>query len=47
MRVQKDDTDLIGEGVGKYSKKVDSALPGKYTRKLYDLLSWKDARVLA
>ena len=33
--------------VGKYSKKIDTALPGKHTRQLYDHLSWKEASVLA
>ncbi len=33
--------------VGKHSKKIDTALPGKHTRQLYDHLSWKEASVLA
>ncbi|KAM6513243.1 hypothetical protein FALCPG4_18928 [Fusarium falciforme] len=44
---ERQSTERLPEGVGKYSKKVDSALPGKHTRKLYDLLTWKEARVLA
>ncbi|KAF5725014.1 reverse transcriptase [Fusarium mundagurra] len=36
----------LPEGVGKHSRKVDSALPGKHTRMLYDKLSWKEASVL-
>ena len=37
----------LPEKVGKHSKKVDIALPGKHTRQLYDRLSWKEASVLA
>ena len=37
----------LPEGVGKHSKRVDTALPGKHTRQLYDRLSWKEASVLA
>ncbi|RKK75488.1 hypothetical protein BFJ71_g17118 [Fusarium oxysporum] len=36
----------LPEGVGRHSRKVDSALPGKHTRLLYDQLSWKEASVL-
>ena len=37
----------LPENVGKHSKRVDAALPGKHTRQLYDRLSWKEASVLA
>jgi ribonuclease HI len=37
----------LPENVGKYSKKIDVALPGKHTRLLYDSLSWKESRALA
>ncbi|RKL10780.1 hypothetical protein BFJ70_g16461 [Fusarium oxysporum] len=37
----------LPEGAGRHSRKVDSALPGKHTRQLYDQLSWKEASVLA
>jgi hypothetical protein len=37
----------LPNGVGRHSRKVDSALPGKHTRLLYDRLSWKEASVLA
>ena len=37
----------LPEHVGRYSKKIDTALPGKHTRKLYDRLSWKEASILA
>ncbi|EXK24155.1 hypothetical protein FOMG_19109 [Fusarium oxysporum f. sp. melonis 26406] len=36
----------LPEGVGRHSRKVDSALPGKHTLLLYDQLSWKEASVL-
>ncbi|TVY62542.1 Retrovirus-related Pol polyprotein from type-1 retrotransposable element R1 [Fusarium oxysporum f. sp. cubense] len=37
----------LPDGVGRHSKKVDVALPGKHTRLLYNQLSWKEASVLA
>ncbi|KAJ5365303.1 hypothetical protein N7517_008189 [Penicillium concentricum] len=37
----------LPENVGRHSKRVDAALPGKHTRQLYDQLSWKEASVLA
>jgi ribosomal protein S16 len=37
----------LPENVGKHSKRVDAALPGKHTRQLYDRLSWKEASILA
>lgn len=37
----------LPEKVGKHSKRVDAALPGKHTRQLYDRLSWREASVLA
>jgi ribonuclease HI len=37
----------LPENVGRHSRRVDTALPGKHTRQLYDRLSWKEARVLA
>ena len=37
----------LPERVGQHSKRVDTALPGKHTRRLYDRLSWKEASVLA
>jgi hypothetical protein len=36
----------IPEGVGKHSKRIDKALPGKHTRKLYDELTRKESEVL-
>ncbi|RKL05196.1 hypothetical protein BFJ70_g17136 [Fusarium oxysporum] len=37
----------LPDEVGRHSRKVDSALPGKHTRLLYDQLPWKEASVLA
>jgi hypothetical protein len=37
----------VPEKVGKYSKRTDTALPGKHTRRLYDPLSRKERSVLA
>uniref|UniRef100_A0A093UTM5 RNA-directed DNA polymerase from mobile element jockey n=1 Tax=Talaromyces marneffei PM1 TaxID=1077442 RepID=A0A093UTM5_TALMA len=37
----------LPENVGKYSKAVDAALPGKHTRSLYDRLNRKEAKILA
>lgn len=37
----------VPEKVGAYSKRIDTALPGKHTRQLYDQLSRKESSVLA
>lgn len=37
----------IPEGVGKWTKAMDMAFPGKHTRRLYDGLEKKDASLLA
>ncbi|EJP61690.1 reverse transcriptase [Beauveria bassiana ARSEF 2860] len=37
----------IPENVGKYSKSIDTALPGEYTRALYEDLPWNERTVLA
>ncbi|KJZ68288.1 hypothetical protein HIM_12317 [Hirsutella minnesotensis 3608] len=37
----------IPERVGKWSRRIDKALPGKHTRKLYDGMKKKEASVLA
>lgn len=37
----------IPQEVGKYSREMDSALPGRHTRKLYDSLNRREASVLA
>ncbi|CRL30817.1 unnamed protein product [Penicillium camemberti] len=37
----------LPENVGRHSRRVDTTLPGKHTRQLYDQLSWKEASVLA
>ncbi|KAJ5198762.1 uncharacterized protein N7498_007879 [Penicillium cinerascens] len=36
----------LPESIGKHSRRLDKALPGKHTRQLYDRLSWKEASVL-
>ena len=37
----------LPEGVGRYSREIDTALPGKHTRILYDTLGRREAGVLA
>lgn len=37
----------LPEKIGRYSKQIDAALPGKHTKQLYDQVSWKEAIVLA
>ncbi|KDN71873.1 hypothetical protein CSUB01_09606 [Colletotrichum sublineola] len=37
----------LPEKVGRHSKRVDKALPGRHTRQLYDKLSWKESTTLA
>jgi ribonuclease HI len=46
-RAKRDTARCLPENVGKYSKRIDIALPGKHTRQLYDKLSRKEASVLA
>jgi hypothetical protein len=38
---------VLPDGVGKYSKRIDRALPGRHTHILYDGLKRKEAIVLA
>ncbi|KAH9203824.1 hypothetical protein DL95DRAFT_230745, partial [Leptodontidium sp. 2 PMI_412] len=45
--IAKEETRTLPDGVGKYSKEMDTALPGKHTRILYDNLKRKEASVLA
>ena len=40
-------TRILPEEVGKYSREIDTALPGKHTRTLYDGLKRREASVLA
>jgi hypothetical protein len=40
-------TRILAEEVGKYSREIDTALPGKHTRTLYDGLKRREASVLA
>jgi hypothetical protein len=37
----------IPPGVGKYSKELDVALPGKHTRKLYDEMNREESNILS
>jgi len=37
----------LPDNIGKFSKRVDTALPGKHTRLIYDSLSRREASVLA
>jgi hypothetical protein len=37
----------LPEGIGKHSKEVDAALPGKHTKAIYDTLNKKEAGTLA
>lgn len=37
----------LPEGVGKYSKSMDKALPGSHTRRLYETMTKREAKVLA
>ena len=45
--IAKQGTGLLPDRVGKYSREVDAALPGKHTRTLYDTLKRIEARTLA
>lgn len=46
-RAKRGPTRSLPERVGVHSKRVDTALPGKHTRLLYDRLPWTEANVLA
>ncbi|KAM3551741.1 hypothetical protein MY1884_007566 [Beauveria asiatica] len=35
--------DALPESVGRFSKRIDQALPGKHTKKTYDQLTRKEA----
>ena len=41
------DSVTLPQDIGKYSRDVDSALPGKHTKEIYDTLSKKEAGILA
>lgn len=41
------DCQTLPDEVGKYSKRIGTALPGKHTRRIYDALTAAQARVLA
>jgi len=36
----------LPEGLGKYSKEIDIALPGNYTRRLYDAFKRREISTL-
>ena len=40
-------TRTLPVNVGRYSKEIDKALPGRHTRKLYDKLTYPEASILA
>jgi hypothetical protein len=46
-RAKRGTTRSLPENVGKLSKRVDTALPGKHTQKLYDQLTQREASMLA
>jgi hypothetical protein len=46
-RAMQGNTRTLPDGVGKYSKEMDTALPGKHTRILYDTFKRKEASILA
>ena len=46
-RAKRETTTALPENIGRHSKRVDTALPGKHTRQLYDRLTRKEAGVLA
>jgi hypothetical protein len=45
-RAKQQKREALLEGVGK-SKEMDTALPGKYTRILYDAFKRREAKILA
>jgi hypothetical protein len=45
--IAKEETRTLPDGVGKYSKEMDTALPGKHTRTLYNTFKRREASVLA
>jgi len=47
IAIAKGETRTLPDGVGKYSRDLDTALPGKHTRILYDGLKRREASVLA
>ena len=38
---------VLPEGIGKHSRDVDAALPGKHTKVIYDMLNKKEASILS
>jgi hypothetical protein len=45
--ITEQETRILPDGVGKYSREMDTALPGKHIRTLYDGLKRREASVLA
>lgn len=45
--IERENTAAIPEGVGRYSKGIDSVLLGKHLRKLYDSFKRDEASILA
>jgi hypothetical protein len=47
MRLRIKANEALPEGIGKHSKDVDAALPGKHTKAIYDTLNKKEAGTLS
>ena len=45
--IAKGETRTLPDGVGKYSREMDTALPGKHTRALYDAFNRRELNVIA
>jgi hypothetical protein len=46
-KAERQDDKTLPDGVGKHLKKIDTALPGRHTRTLYDALGRRETNVLA
>jgi ribonuclease HI len=46
-RAMQGENGALPEGVGRHSRQIDTALPGRHTRALYDALKRKEASILA
>jgi hypothetical protein len=46
-RAKQREQEALPEGIGRYSREIDTALPGKHTRILYDTLKRREASILA
>lgn len=47
MKLQIKANGVLPEGIGKHSKDVDAALPGKHTKAMYNTLKKKETSTLA